>query len=212
MELYTFVPLPGTNVPHGEVSRLPFDRLQRLNERLAATEKYTELPLIPDGEQVIDRLGELSKITMLVNENLDPSIAFDPALDGTSNVLLDYTRLREHRQEADRLGDDLLSARVDPRVKRPTLISVIRHMDRFVNLKFVNSSVGIEEITDDVLFDHLRCSEDVPTALVDVAEVERMRFEAVRVWREANRVGDGDVVEHVCSVLLLAREVVEQWG
>src|SRR5690606_28878831 len=98
------------------------------------------------------------------------------------------------------------------RVKRPTLISVIRHSGRFVNLRFVSSSVGIEEITDDVLFDHLRCAMDEPTALVDAAEVERMRFEAVRVWRETNRVPDEDAVEHICSVLLRTQEAMEPWG
>lgn len=208
VELRAFVPTPTLDVELSEIGSLPSRRLRQLTERLKATETYTEMPLIPAEEQSIDRIGDLSTIKWLVNEDLEPGVAYDPAFEGISNILLDYTRLRAHRDLAESLGDDLLSARVDERVKRPTLLTVIRHAELYVSLRFVSRSTGVEEITDEVLFDHLRCEQDEPTALVDVAVVERMRFEAVEAWRRVSRVGDGDVVEHVCSVLVVPGEDV----
>lgn len=208
VHIYAFVPDPQLATPPDAVSRMPEQRLKVLTDRLESSQKYTELPLLPDSDKSYEHLGGLSSIQLLVNDDMDPDIAFDPAFASTSEVLIDYTLLQDNRELAQQLGDDLLTARVVPGLRRSTLVSVVRHGDSISLLKYTDA--GVEEIGDDELFGYLRCRQEDPRALVDAELVERKRHEAVTAWRNARRIPADEPVEHVCSAWLVAAEAVEE--
>lgn len=210
VNLFAFVPERSVQVRHDAVSRMPEARVKRLAERLRATEHYTELPLLPEDAHELERLGGLSKIPLFENANFDPTVALDPAFAETSTALIDYTLLHTHREEAISLGDDLLTARVDRRVKSPTMFTVVRHLGRHQLLRYAAGDERAAVITEDVLLDYLRCKPNTPTALVNPADVERLRYQALEFWRKQRGVGDDEVVEHICSALLVGEESVER--
>jgi hypothetical protein len=208
VHLYTFV--PHASIPAAEgMNSLLGNRSSRLAERLDESATYTELPLLPEGENSYERLGPLSQITFLENSELDYDIAFDPSLAATTEGLIDYATLQANRQEANSLDDDLRTARVSAHVKEPKIVTIIRHRKRLVTIT-LDDSGNVKMLADDEVFAWLRCKPGEPRAFIDAAEVESMRHQVTQAWRMQQGLDEAEEVEHVCSALLVPEDGIER--
>ena len=201
-----FVPADGQPRPAAAPSRLPAERLARLEQRLDSAAHLTELRLLPkDVQQTVTHLAELSSLRLLENE-LTVDITFHPDLGETTKVLHDYSTYHQHKAFADDLPDDIATARVVPHLQRNLVISLVRHEAEVVPILLDPATGEAEEVADDLALKHLRCDEDEPLAFLDPGTVEKLRHRAVSAWRAKRRLPPEAKVEHVCSCVLMSRE------
>lgn len=206
VHLYCFVPQGRLEPPPGAVSERHKLRSGLLQERLDRASVLTELPLLPEQDRLIQRLGILSNLELLETTHLERDIAFDPDLAATTEVLNDYAALQQHLVEAAAIDDDIHSARVVAGLSKPVLITLVRHRDRVVAIRHEVGAVHAEEIGTDALFDDLRCAPDEPLAFAEPQRVESARHETMEAWRKSKNVPRSEPVETVATILLMPRE------
>lgn len=201
-----FVPAAGQPRPAAAPSRLPEERLARLEQRLDNAAHLTELRLLPrEGQQTVPHLAELSSLPLLESE-LTVDLTFHPDLGETTKVLHDYSTYDQFKRVADAIPDDIASARVVPHLQRDVVISLVRYEDEVVPIMLDPVSGEISETADDLALKHLRCEESEPLAFVNPETVEKLRHRAVSAWRLKRRLPAEAKVQHVCSCVLMSRE------
>jgi superfamily II DNA or RNA helicase len=149
-----FVPAAGQPRPAAAPSRLPEERLARLEQRLDNAAHLTELRLLPkEGQQTVMHLSELSSLPLLENE-LTAELTVHPDLGETTKVLHDYSTYDEHKHLADALPDDIATARVAAHLQRDLVISLVRFENEVVPIMLDPMSGNVSKLGDVLALKH----------------------------------------------------------
>jgi hypothetical protein len=201
INLYCFTTDKKLNLHAGPVASRPSQRLTVLEQRLEQATHLTEINILPEEAETFARLGVLSKITLEDVGQVDLGLFEAPELSEVSSILEDLTQLNRHRAHATSLPDDISSAMVSSNVKTPVLISLVKVGGKDIILSYEPAKERVQELTEDVLFQLIRCEETTPVAPVDPAMIETLRNQAFSRWTQDTETATP--VQHICTVYLL---------
>ena len=204
VEIYGFVPVSEQAQPPLRVVPKVLERVRRLEDRLQAASRLTELPLLPaDAAETVARLGRLSSLHLLEIERLPVELAFDSSIGDTSDALHDYFVYQQHRAEASVVPDDVVTAREWENSTSLLVVSLVRYREDDVVIRLNVQTGQVEELHDDVAMAHVRCEQSDPIALVSREAVDRLQARAVRLWRSSRSIADDEAVSHICTMVLV---------
>jgi superfamily II DNA/RNA helicase len=185
----------------GSVAARPSERLKKLEQRLNQSTNFTEIPILPEDAASYDSLKALSTLKIQEDE-LELDLREAPELSEVSSVLEDYTQLLKHRDTANGIPDDIVSAFDTDRVAHLTLVSVLQP----VNGEPIRLVYDLENKTlkqrDDRILELFRCEPETKRADVSRAQIERARYDCVQEWLKQQSESPTPL-SHICSVLLI---------
>ena len=204
VEIYGFIPVAEQATTPTRLSPKVLERVRRLEERLQAASRLTELPLLPaEAAETVARLGQLSSLHLLEIEKLPVELAFDSSIGDTSDALHDYFVYQQHRAEARAVLDDVVTAREWKHSTSLLVVSLVRYREKDVVIRLDVETGAVSELHDDVAMAHVRSERDEPIALVSREAVDRLQARAVRLWRSSRSIGEEEIVSHVCTMVLV---------
>lgn len=177
------------------------ERLQRLVQRTRHAEKFSELPIIPDGDSATyETLGDLSSVTMEYLGRADATQIEE--FSGESPFLRHITELKQHMGYAKQIPDDSTSARYYSG-KQHLIYLLLRYQDEYDWTLYDVYHHHLIEKKEDALLNLLQCPKEMAPAPIDPALVEKYAQTAKKKWIETRAIGTSDVVERICALYLI---------
>jgi superfamily II DNA or RNA helicase len=180
-------------------------RLRKLNTRGKEAEKFSEIPIIPKGDEAkYESLGDLSSVTI---ENLGlAEVSELEEYSGVSPFLRHITVLKEHEEYANQIPDDISSVMVY-KGRRQLLYLLLRQGIEYHRVIYDLKSQTIESIKEDELLALIQCNKETPIANFPVDELEKQAQFVRKLWEakyltEENRK---EKVERICALLLIPK-------
>ena len=201
VSLYIFVADFQEDVVRRKESDLVEARLKRLVRRARHAEKFSELPLIPDGERAqYDTLGSLTQVTIEEWGFIDPTEMEE--FSGVSPFLVHIAELSQSGDYAQTIPDDIMSA-LAYQGKRHRLYLLLRHEGVFVWTLYDIEQQQLVDLKEDTLLELIRCAPDEVPAGVDPDWIEQYAQEAKALWSKQKKILHPESVERICALYLL---------
>jgi hypothetical protein len=199
--LFVFVGTFVVDVEHQQTARRVEARLRRLVQRTRHAEKFSELPMIPEGESAT--YATLSNLASVTTEHIGRvDITQIEEFSGVSPFLMHITALSQHRDYAQQIPDDLTSA-IYYDGSHHLIYLLLRYEGTFEWMLYDVQAKRLLPVKEDQLLDLIQCSEDTEPAPVDPVVVEKYAQMARRRWIEKKAIDTPDAVERICALYLI---------
>lgn len=203
ISLYVFVGSFKQNTEKQHASMRVEERLRKLVQRSRHAEKFSELPIIPDGDS--DRFASLGNLTNVEIEDLGfVELSEIEEFSGVSRFLTHITELNQNAEYASQIPDDITSA-MTYEGKEPLIYLLLRYQGEFHWMLYSIEKGELTEITEDTLLDMIRCEPELSPLMVDKQLVEKEAQKARHLWIDGMVIEEPESVERICALYLLPR-------
>jgi len=210
VSLFVFVGKYVETIARQKESQRTEKRLRRLTRRTKHAEKFSEIPLFPEGERAeYNSLADLSSVTI---ENLGMiDITKAEEFSGVSRFLSHITELSQNQQYADQIPDDISSARIyDGDVPYLYLLVKYRNIYHWM-LYYIKRGILRVDIREDEILDRIQCSKETPTADISAEKIEEEAQKCKSLWCKKKNVSEEEqLVERICALYLLPGSEVDE--
>ena len=201
ISLYLFTPTQMTLWAHQSKANHVHRRLQQLVARTREAEKFSEIPIMPEDDQVTyETLGDLASVQI---ENWGfADVEEIEEFSGVSPFLRHLAALQSNRATAEALANDISSAKMYPG-KHPLIYLLLFYEQRYYWVIYNLDQGRLESYTEDAILALIECPPQQPIALIDPAVVEQSAQLAKKCWMQANNVSTPEQVERIAALYLL---------
>lgn len=207
VSLYVFVGNFVHDMDRRHESARVEERMQRLVQRTRHAEKFSELPIIPEGESArYESLGPLSQVTIEALGLVD--ITEIEEFSGVSRFLTHITELNQQQERARQIPDDITSALQYPGDKHLIYLLLCYQGEYHWTLYDLDRKQLID-LKEDALLEMLRCPQDTLPATIDPRTVEIHAQEAKMLWAQQMDINVPESVERICAMYLLPESADE---
>jgi superfamily II DNA or RNA helicase len=207
VSLYIFVGSFVHDIERQNTSKRVEQRIRKLVQRTRQAEKFSELPMIPEGETAeYKSLGNLSHVTI---ENLGlVDLTQIEEFPGYSRFLTHITELHQHMELAKSLQNDIASA-LRYKGKDHLVYILLHYQNDYVWILYNVVTRQLIHLKEDNLLDLLYCHQDDIPASVDANIVEVEAQNAKNLWIRKNKIEHPEAVERICAMYLLPDSIEE---
>lgn len=185
-------------------TRIVENRLDKLTGRSRHAEKFSELPLLPEGESArFDSLGALSSIKIEYLGLAEPGQIEE--FSGVSPFLRHVAVLQEHKSYAEALPNDISSAMTYPGNNPLIFLLLDVQGETEIVLYDVQNNQLISKKEDELL-NLIHCKKDTPVAEIDAGRLEMLAQRAKRFWMNQRQIGKDTEVSRICGLYLVPEE------
>lgn len=201
VSLYVFVGDFQENINRQKESSRVEERLRRLIQRTRHAEKFSELPIIPDGDKAqYDSLGSLTKVTVEDMGFVD--LAEIEEFSGVSRFLIHITELSQNADYAKTIPDDITSA-LTYLGKRHQIYLLLRYAGEYAWTVYDIKNKQLIDLKEDALLETIRCASGTVSAGIDPHVIEQHAQDAKILWMKQANIEHPEVVERICALYLL---------
>jgi len=204
VSLYIFVGTFAHDIERQHTSMRVEERIRRLVQRARHAEKFSELPLIPEGDSAAyTSLGNLTNVTI---EDLGfVDLTEIEEFSGVSKFLTHITELNHNLEYARQIPDDIISA-LSYDGKKYLIYLLLRHQNEFEWTLYDINKQRLVDLKEDALLELLRCESTTVPAPVDPNIVEVQAQKAKNLWIEQMQIAVPESVERICALYLMPHE------
>jgi hypothetical protein len=185
-------------------TRIVEHRLNKLTGRSRHAEKFSELPLLPDGESArFDSLGALSSIKIEYLGLAEPGQIEE--FSGVSPFLRHVAVLQENKGYAEALPNDISSA-MTYSGNTPLVFLLLDVQGQTEIVLYDVQGNQLISKKEDAILDLIHCKKDTPVAAVDAGRVEKLAQKAKRFWMHQRQIGKDTEVSRICALYLVPKE------
>lgn len=185
-------------------TRIVENRLDKLTGRSRHAEKFSELPLFPEGESAnFESLGALSSIKIEYLGLAEPGQIEE--FSGVSPFLRHVAVLQENKAYAATLPDDISSAMIYSGDKPLIFLLLDCQGQKEIVLFDVQDNRLISKKEDELL-DLIRCEKSTPVAEIDADRLEKLAQRAKRIWMGHRQIEQDMDVSRICALYLVPKE------
>ena len=166
-------------------------------KRHAESSKIIELPVLTDTEKQEINLPEIASQVTISSAPIDIESLADFEI---SPYYQHTSKLQLHRDHAQSLEDDLVSAKVYDQSESLVYVLLL-HQSTYYPILYNPISQKLSEPTPLHILDKIACEKNTPTAHVDYEEVEALTNTAITSWCDKHQASP-DEVERICSLYL----------
>lgn len=204
VSLYIFVGNFQTDTDRQRESKRVEDRIRKLIQRTRHAEKFSELPIIPDGEQAkYKSLGSLTDVSI---EDLGlVDLTEIEEFSGVSRFLIHITELSRNAEYAHSIPDDITSA-ISYSGKKHLLYILMRYASKYAWTVYDIEKQRLMDLKEDDILELIRCTMETPVPGLDPNKIEAFAQDARSLWIAQFGVEHESAVERICALYLLPRE------
>ncbi|MBV6428160.1 MAG: hypothetical protein KIPDCIKN_02686 [Haliscomenobacter sp.] len=185
-------------------TRIVEQRLDKLTGRSRQAEKFSELPLLPEGESArFDSLAALSSIKIEYLGLAEPGQIEE--FSGVSPFLRHVAVLQEHKAYAEALPNDISSAMTYPGNKPLIFMLLDVQGETEIVLYDVQDNRLISKKEDEIL-NLIHCNKNTPVAEIDADRLEKLAQQAKRFWMNQRQIEKDTEVSRICALFLVPKE------
>lgn len=176
-------------------------RMRKLVQRTRHAEKFSELPIIPEGESAsYEALGPLAQVTIEALGLVD--ITEIEEFSGVSQFLMHITELNQNQEYARKIPDDITSA-LKYQGEQHLIYLLLRYQAEYHWVLYDLGSRQLVNLKEDALLEILRCTHGIPPATVDPRTIETYAQKAKHLWSQHMHIEVPESVERICAMYLL---------
>ena len=184
-------------------TRIVENRIDKLTGRSRHAEKFSELPLLPEGESAsFESLGALSSIKIEYLGLAEPGQIEE--FSGVSPFLRHVAVLQENKAYAETLPDDISSAMVYSGDKPLIFLLLDVQGQKEIVLFDVQDNRLISKKEDELL-NLIRCEKSTPVAEIDADRLEQWAQRAKRFWMAQRHIEQETEVARICALYLVPK-------
>lgn len=177
------------------------NRLRKLVGRSSQAEKFSELPLLPESDQVdFASLGSLSAIKIEYLGLADPGQIEE--FSGVSPFLRHVAVLQEHKLLAESIPNDISSAMTYPGDSQLIFLLLDFQGQAEIVLYDISNNQLLAKKEDEIL-DMIACTEKTPLAEVDPGQLERWAQRAKNLWMAKRQILPEVEIPRICALYLI---------
>lgn len=207
VSLYIFVGSFAYDIERQHASLRVEQRIRRLVQRARHAEKFSELPLIPDGDSAeYASLGDLTDVTIEELGLVD--ITEIEEFSGVSRFLTHITELNQNRDYAWQIPDDITSA-LNYDGREPLIYLLLRYQKEYAWTLYEINSQQLVDLKEDALLELLRCEISTVPAPIDPSIVEIEAQKAKNLWIHQMGISVPESVERICALYLMPMSLTE---
>jgi superfamily II DNA or RNA helicase len=201
VELYVFVSMFEIEPGNQQGTHKVQERLQRLMQRIRQAEKFSELPIIPEGDSAVyERLGSLTAVTTEYLGKVD--ITQVEEFTGASPFLAHIAELKQYQTHAQEIPDDITSARQYDG-SRHLMYLLLRHQGEFHWTLYDIRANQLIERKEDALLNLLACPEQTTPPPITPTIVEQYAQLAKKHWMTSMAIDTADTVQRICALYFI---------
>ncbi|GAB1420424.1 hypothetical protein MASR2M15_05220 [Anaerolineales bacterium] len=210
VSLYIFVGAFVHDIERQHTSLRVEERIRRLVQRARHAEKFSELPLIPEGDSAAyASLGNLTNVTIEDLGFVDLSEIEE--FSGVSRFLTHITELNQNSEYARQIPDDITSALAYAGNKH-FIYLLLRHQNEFAWTLYDIKKQRLVDLKEDALLELLKCDIKTVPAPIDPQVVEVEAQKAKNLWIQEMDISIPEAVERICALYLLPQNSEDGTG
>ncbi len=177
------------------------NRLRKLVGRSSQAEKFSEIPLLTESDQVdFASLGALSAIKIEYLGLADPGQIEE--FSGVSPFLRHVAVLQEHKQLAESIPNDISSAMTYPGDVQLIFLLLDFQGQAEIVLYDISNNLLLAKKEDEIL-DMIACTRKTPLAEVDPGQLERWAQRAKKLWMAKRQILPEVEIPRICALYLI---------
>ena len=185
-------------------TRIVENRIDKLTGRSRHAEKFSELPLLPEGESAsFESLGALSSIKIEYLGLAEPGQIEE--FSGVSPFLRHVAVLQENKAYAETLPDDISSAMVYSG-DRPLIFLLLDCQGQAEIVLYDVQDNRLISKKEDEMLNLINCKKDTPVAEIDADRLEKLAQRAKRFWMGHRQIEQDTEVSRICALYLVPKE------
>ncbi|MBK8433403.1 MAG: hypothetical protein IPL28_19900 [Chloroflexi bacterium] len=181
------------------------ERLKRLVGRLANAEQFSELRMIPSGEQIeYKSLRGLTSLDIAIEKLGIVEATEIEEFSGVSPFLTHISLLKKYREIAKQIPDDISSAKVYHGTI-PYLFLLLKYKGVFEWALYDINQQALTIVMEDTLLEWLQCDPDTEVASVNADFLEEQAQICRHLWIEEQGLvaSQADEVERIAALYLV---------
>ncbi len=179
------------------------NRLHKLIGRSSQAERFSELPLLPEEDQVdFASLSALSSIKIEYLGLADPGQIEE--FSGVSPFLRHVAVLQEYKQLAESLPNDISSAMTYPGDSQLIFLLLDFQGQAEIVLYDISNNQLLAKKEDEIL-NLIACTQKTPLAAVDPGQLERWAQRAKKLWMANRQISLEVKIPRICALYLIPK-------
>lgn len=196
VRIYTFVP----KMQEEEVIDIR-RRWEKLMQRHEESRKLTDLPVLTSDDNQLINMPDFAPDTEVKKGRL----TLEQADDKDVSRYYQHTRkLHSHREEAENLESDLVSA-LNYSGESIKLYILLKYQEEYKILLYEPEKEKLDSPSPENILNLIECTPETEVALVDPEVIEELADMTIRKWCEQNKISEDDISRE-CTLYLLPKK------